>query len=72
MINVTNIGWLIKTSRLHAGLTQAKLAARVSCSPATISQIENGKYSPRFYLVQEMLHECGVILTATFTDRRQS
>lgn len=52
-------GQFVREARLRAGLTQRRLAALGSTTPAVVSRIESGKTSPSYRLVMRLVRACG-------------
>lgn len=46
---------LLRAARRQAGLSQRALAARAGVPPSVVAEIESGRRSPRWQLVQELL-----------------
>jgi transcriptional regulator with XRE-family HTH domain len=56
---VVDAGKLIVEARLHAGLTQAKLARRAGTSQAMVARYETGAASPTVAALQRLLRAAG-------------
>ena len=56
----------VRTLRLAAGWTQARLAERVGVSRQTINYVENGTYCPSTYLALRIARELGVRVEDVF------
>lgn len=52
-------GRLLKSARLHAGLTQRELATKSRVSQPMISSIERGLQDPRLGTLRRLLRACG-------------
>lgn len=55
-----NLGQKIRLARQRAGLTQEDLAARVSLTPESISNIERGQQEPGIKTVQSLAKALGL------------
>lgn len=51
---------LIREARLRAGLTQAELAARLGKAPSVIGRWEQGRASPSFETVMQVVRAAGL------------
>jgi transcriptional regulator with XRE-family HTH domain len=65
-----NLGQIIRLARQRAGLTQEDLAARVSRTPESISNIERGLQEPGVKTVQSLAKALGLPLSEMF-DRSE-
>jgi transcriptional regulator with XRE-family HTH domain len=61
-----NLGQKIRLARQRAGLTQEDLAARVSRTPESISNIERGQQEPGIKTVQSLAKALGLPLSELF------
>jgi len=55
---------LLRTERIHAGLTQRKLAERTGIPQSTIARIERGQTDPRASTLNALLVGCGRSMAA--------
>jgi transcriptional regulator with XRE-family HTH domain len=53
---------IIKSARLHAGLSLRELARRARTSHATLSRYEDGSIEPSFAVVERIVQACGLEL----------
>jgi len=61
-----NLGQKIRVARQRAGLTQEDLAARISRTPESISNIERGQQEPGIKTVQSLANVLGLPLSELF------
>lgn len=61
-----NLGQKIRLARQRAGLTQEDLAARISRTPESISNIERGQQEPGIKTVQSLAKALGLPLSELF------
>lgn len=53
-------GEIIRSARLHAGLSMRELARRAKTSHATLSRYEDGTVQPSLAVVQRIVGACGL------------
>ncbi len=54
---------LIRSARIHAGLTQAELAERLATTQSVVSRWERGGGEPRLATLARIMRACGLALT---------
>ena len=67
-------GAIIRSARLHAGLSLREVARRAKTSHATLSRYEDGTIEPSLAVVERVVEACGlemrVLLTEPMVDDR--
>jgi len=62
--NAKDFGLVVRTARKEAGLSQAQLAQRCSCSQRFVSELERGKPTAELERALRLLAEMGVPVVA--------
>jgi transcriptional regulator with XRE-family HTH domain len=60
------VGDLLREARARQGLSVRALAARASCSPSFVSQVENGQASPSISSLERLVQPLGLTLGEFF------
>lgn len=55
-----NIGNAFRTVREEIGLSRAKVAEMIGCTPSALSKIENGKTVPKWKTVRKFIAEAHI------------
>jgi DNA-binding phage protein len=61
-------GAIIKSARLHAGLSLREVARRAKTSHATLSRYEDGTIEPSFVVVERVVEACGLEMRVLLTE----
>jgi HTH-type transcriptional regulator / antitoxin HipB len=69
IVNVSQLGELVKARRKALGLTQIELAQRARCGHRLIRELEHGKESIQMGRALEICHLLNIKLLATMPDK---
>jgi transcriptional regulator with XRE-family HTH domain len=61
-------GAIIRSARLHAGLSLRELARRARTSHATLSRYEDGTIEPSMSVVERVVDACGLEMRVLLTE----
>ena len=61
-------GAIIRSARLHAGLSLRELARRAKTSHATLSRYEDGTIEPSMSVVERVVDACGLEMRVLLTE----
>lgn len=66
--NAANLGGVVYQARIHAGLSQQRLAEQLGVSKQLVWDLENGHATKAIERLFDALTELGITLTATIPD----
>jgi transcriptional regulator with XRE-family HTH domain len=61
-------GAIIRSARLHAGLSLREVARRAKTSHATLSRYEDGTIEPSLAVVERVVEACGLEMRVLLTE----
>lgn len=57
------IGVAVREARIRRGLTQVELAKQLGCGRTQLTNVENGRYAPSLFTIQEVAAATRMLFT---------